>query len=181
MRIQRTAAVLLATAVAVLAAGPIYAQPAAKDSPTPAECPRHMTREVGAMMPELSEEQLQKMDNLRIAHLKEVLPLETDLEIKQMELGALWRAEKLDAAKVVAKVKEINELRNRLELARVNHVIARYNVLTPEQRRQAQPFFGMSEGRGRMRRSMGRMRGRMGSGQRGQGMMCPECPMSKGM
>ncbi|MEO0085257.1 MAG: periplasmic heavy metal sensor [candidate division WOR-3 bacterium] len=178
MRTRKMTAMALALVLGVLTAGWAVAQPATMDAPAPVprERPEHMMGRVGPMMPQLSEEQQQQMDNLRLAHLKEVLPLETDLEIKQMELGALWRAEKLDAAKVVAKVKEINELRNRLELARVNHVIARYNVLTPEQRKQAQPFFGMGEGRGRMRRAMGRMRG-MG----GQGTMCPECPMHKGM
>uniref|UniRef100_A0A7C4CEK5 Periplasmic heavy metal sensor n=1 Tax=candidate division WOR-3 bacterium TaxID=2052148 RepID=A0A7C4CEK5_UNCW3 len=137
-----------------------------------------------AMMPELSDEQLQKMDNLRIAHLKEVLPLRTDLEIKEMELAALWRAEKLDAAKVLAKVKELNELRNRLELAKVNHRIATYNVLTPEQRKEAQPFLGRGARKGRMRRGAGCG---MGGGMRGmerrqgRGMTCQECPMHKGM
>lgn len=181
MKIHRTAVVALVLAAGALTAGWLHAQPAASDAPAPqpGDCPRHMGAAGPMMMPELSDEQLQKMDNLRIAHLKEVLPLRTDLEIREMELAALWRAEKLDAAKVVAKVKEISELRGRLELARVNHAIARYNVLTPEQRKQARPFPGMGEGRRGMRRGMGRMGG-MGRGQ-DRGMMCPECPMHRGM
>jgi len=108
-------------------------------------------------LPAMTPEQLDKMDALRIAHLKEVLPLQTDLQIKEMELAALWRADKLDAKKIVAKVKEISDARGKLELAKVNHQIDVYNLMTPEQRK-AMPGFGMGRfGRGMMRgQGMGR-------------------------
>jgi Spy/CpxP family protein refolding chaperone len=103
-------------------------------------------------LPAMTPEQLDKMDALRIAHLKEVLPLQTDLQIKEMELAALWRADKLDAKKIVAKVREISDARGKLELAKVNHRIDMYNLMTPEQRKAMRP--GMMGPRG--------MRGMMG-------------------
>jgi Spy/CpxP family protein refolding chaperone len=106
-------------------------------------------------LPNLTDDQRMQIQSLQIKHLKEVMPLETDMRIKRLELAMLWRAEKLDAKQIVAKVKEINELRNKLELARVNHRIEIYNLLTPEQRKAFRP--GMGQGR---MRGMGGMKRR---------------------
>ncbi|MBM3322347.1 periplasmic heavy metal sensor [candidate division WOR-3 bacterium] len=142
------------TVALVLLVGLAMAQPrrtAGKCGHTKAEKPA---------MPEMTAEQLDKMDGLRMSHLKETAPLRTDLDIKKMELAALWRAEKLDAKKVVAKVKEIGDLRLKLQLAEVNHQLGIYDLLTPEQRKAWRP--PMMGGRG-MKRGMGRrmMRGAM--------------------
>jgi Spy/CpxP family protein refolding chaperone len=140
-------------------------------------------------MPEMTPEQLDKMDALRMSHIKEMMPLKTDLRIKEMELAALWRAEKLDAKKIVAKVKELSDLRGKMQLAKVNHHLDVYNQLTPEQRKAWRP--PMMGGRGKMR-GMGRrmmrrammdedMGGPMGCGPEGPGRCYPqgggECPM----
>jgi len=151
--------------------------------------------------PMLTDQQQEKMDQLRLNHLKEVMPLETDLEIKGMELEALWRADSPDGKKIVAKVKEIAAVRTQLEVSRVSQRLATWNVLTPEQRAQARKFMGRpmpGMGRGRMgmgrnqMRGMGRRMGRMGRGRmnmmgpgpmQGQGAGpgmppdgCPGCP-----
>lgn len=113
--------------------------------------------EMGMMnIPGLTDAQREQIQSLRIKHLKEVMPLETDLRIKNLELAMLWQAAKLDAKQIVAKVKEINELRNKLELARVNHQIEIYNLLTPEQRKVFRPGIGMGRGMMRGRGGMGR-------------------------
>ena len=115
----------------VLAVMPAMAQPAAPAAPGCANCqqkgmmPGHgmgMGKGMGKGMGlgrgmrglGLTEEQYQKLDELRIGHLKETMPVETDIEIREMELEALWRAEKLDGKKIVAKVREISALRERL-------------------------------------------------------------------
>jgi Spy/CpxP family protein refolding chaperone len=114
---------------------------------------RHKSAVEPAEMPEMTAEQLDKMDGLRISHLTETAPIRTDLRIKEMELAALWRAEKLDGKRIVAKFKEISDLRAKLELAQVNHQLEVYNLLTPEQRKAWRP--PMMGGRGMMR-GMGR-------------------------
>jgi hypothetical protein len=53
----------------------------------------------GPMMPDMTPEQLEKMDALRTALVKEMLPLRTDLRVKNIELDALWRADEPDAKK----------------------------------------------------------------------------------
>ncbi len=151
------------TVALALLAGLAVAQPchmAGKGMHTKAEKPA---------MPEMTAEQLDKMDGLRVSHLKETAPLQTELDIKQMELAALWRAEKLDAKKIVAKVKEIGELRLKLQLAEVNHQLDIYNLLTPEQRKAWRP--PMVGGRGMMRGMGRRMKGRAMIGEDVDGLM----------
>lgn len=130
-------------------------------------------------MPELTDVQREQIQSLRIKHLKEVMPLETEIKIKRIELATLWQATKFDAKQIIAKVKEIGELRNKLELARVNHQIEIYNLLTPEQRKSFRPGMGMGMGRGMMRGRCGMGRRarqhHFGEGPDGPGAM-PCCP-----
>jgi Spy/CpxP family protein refolding chaperone len=122
---------------------------------------------MAAMMPDLTPDQLEKMDALRAAHLKEMMPLRTDLQLKEIELQALWRADEPDAKKIVAKVKEIGDIRQKMEVARINHLFDCRKLMTPEQLK-AMKKMGM--GRGMMGRGMGRgMRGM----KRGQGYGMP--------
>ncbi len=118
------------------------------------KCPEMAGPPMGLL--NLTEEQEKQIQALRIKHLKEVLPIETEIKIKEIELEDLWQAEKIDAKGIVAKVKEIGELRNKLELAKVNHRIEVYKLLTPEQRKVFRWHrFGSGEGmRERLRRRM---------------------------
>ncbi|MGQ9707753.1 MAG: Spy/CpxP family protein refolding chaperone [bacterium] len=117
-------------------AGWLMAEPPAQaeDLPMPAMA--------GWDIPNLSDVQREQILALRIKHLKEVLPMESDIRIKQLELKALWQEEKFDAKQIVAKVKEIGELQTKLELARVNHRIEIYKILTPEQKKMFRPGIG---------------------------------------
>jgi len=139
---------------------------------------------MAAMMPDLTPDQLDKMDALRTAQLKVMLPLRTDLQVKEIELAALWRADQPDANKIIAKVKEIGDVREKMEVARINHMFDCRKLMTPEQLK-AMKKMGM--GRGMMGRGKGRgMRGQMGGddlggpqGPMGQGgqQCCPGCNM----
>lgn len=128
----------------------------------------------GPETPDLTPDQLDKIDALREAHLKEMLPLQTDLRVKEIELAALWRADEPDAKKIIAKMKEIGDVREKMEVARISHQFDIRKLLTPEQRK-AMKKMGMPPGMGPDRRpGMGRgmrpmMRGQMGG-----------CPMGGG-
>ena len=114
---------------------------------------------------DLTDEQQEKMDELRMAHLKQVRPLETDVELKEMELDVLWRAEKLSSKAIVAKVKEISALRTKIQVARVQHRLDRFGKLTPEQQEKARKMLGRKGGRGMGRgRRMGHAQGMRGMG-----------------
>ncbi len=109
-------------------------------------------------MPQLTDAQREQLQSLRIKHLKEILPLETEIRIKELELQTLWEADKLDSKAIIAKVKELSELRNKLELTRTNHRLEIAQILTPEQRRQMRHMFGNGMGPGMGRRMMRRHR-----------------------
>lgn len=114
-------------------------------------------------IPDLTEAQQAKLDNARVTHIRAVLPIRADIEVAEMELGALWRAEKLDGKAILAKARQLSDLRGKLGLAEVDHRLAVAQVLTPEQRKAMGPGMGHGRrgmGRGMMRRMM--MPGMMG-------------------
>ena len=166
---------LAALMIAVLSCGLALAQPGpATTAPTGAvQVPmaRGMQQMQGMMpgpaMPDMTPDQLEKIDALRAANLKEMQPLRTDLQLKEIELEALWRADEPDAKKIVAKVKEIGDIREKMEIARINHQFDMRKLMTPEQRKAMK---GMGMGRGMMGKGMGRgMRGMMRGQMGGQG------------
>jgi Spy/CpxP family protein refolding chaperone len=118
----------------------------------------------GPAMPDMTPEQLEKVDGLRTALVKEMVPLRADLQVKEIELDALWRADEPDAKKIVAKVTEIGNLRQKMEIARINHQFDIRKLMTPEQRK-AMKKMGMHPGmmgKGMGRGMRGKMRGQMG-------------------
>ena len=95
----------------------------------------------------LTKEQQEKMQSLRIDFQKETLPLRNEMQIKRLELQQLWMADELDEEAIVAKSKEISALRNQLEENMIRHRIAVTKVLTKEQR--AKLSLAGRRGRGR--------------------------------
>ncbi len=160
---HRTLAALM---IAVVAAGFALAQPGpGTATPAPAakaQAPMgHGMRGMqGPAIPDMTPEQMEKMDALRTALVKEVLPLRADLKVKEIELDALWRADEPDAKKIIAKVKEIGALRQKMEITRINHRFGMRKLMTPEQRK-AMKKMGMGRG------LRGKKRGKMGGGPQG--------------
>ncbi len=134
----------------ILTIGPISAQEQ--------NAPQQPMPMMASEMPQLTDAQREQIRNLRIKHLKEILPLQTELRIKELELQILWEADKLDSKAIIAKFKEISELRNKLELARVNHRLEIAQILTPQQRKHMHPMSGIGMGPGMGRRMMRRHR-----------------------
>jgi len=168
---------LAAPMIAVVAGGLALAQPGpGTAAPAPATkmqagmahgMPGMQGMMQGPAMPDMTPEQLEKMDALRTALVKEMLPLRTDLRVNNIELDALWRADEPDAKKIIAKVKEIGNIREKIEVARINHQFDMRKLMTPEQRK-AMKKMGMRPGM--MGRGMGRgMRGMMRGNKGGQG------------
>jgi Spy/CpxP family protein refolding chaperone len=168
---NRTLAALI---VMVLVAGSALAQqatPMAAPAPgckeqAPTACDMQGMKGMmpGPAMPDLTPEQQEKMDALRTAYIKMKAPLQADVRVKEIELEALWRADEPDAKKIVAKVKEIGDIREKIEVASINHRFEMRKVLTPEQRK-AMRKMGMGPGmmgRGKGCGGRGMMRGQMG-------------------
>ncbi len=160
--------------VGLTATGWVIAQEAPARSPV--EAP---PGEYGRRGFDLTDEQLDRMDELQIAGLKKTMPLETDLRIKQMELEALWRADEINPKAIIGKVKEVHSTRQKVAVARAENRIAVYQILTPEQRERAKQFRGLRGMRGRGRGMRGAGRGMRGS--RGPGMMRGQGRRHRGM
>ncbi len=152
----------LTVAALVLVAAIAAAQPGAQSGQ------QQMPMGMGKMMnmpkmPDLTADQWMKMDAAKTSYLRTVGPLQTDLAIRKVELAALWRAENVDAKKVLAKVNEISTVKAKLDAAKADHMIAMFNMLTPDQRKSMR--MGMH---GMMQRRMM------------PGMMMQGCPMMGG-
>jgi Spy/CpxP family protein refolding chaperone len=113
---------------------------------------------------DLTKEQLEKLQSLRAEFDKETLSLRNELELKALELRQLWTADELDEEAIIAKSKEVSDLRSQIEEKMVRHRLDVAKVLTKEQRARfaARGFrghklgeygsgsdFGMGRGRGR--------------------------------
>lgn len=118
-----------------------------------------MMEKQGMMMgkPEFSPEQEKEIHKLKMKLHKEIAPLRTDFETKEMELQELWMDEKLDIEKIVKKVNEINKIQWQIQEKEIRHQFEIFKILKPEQQK------------------MFRNRHRMGMGPKGrfEPRMCP--------
>lgn len=113
-----------------------------------AQCP--MANKTGSAgdkggMPDMMKftpEQEKQMMDLNLALIKETDPIKTDLKIRGMELMALWNEDNPEAKKILTKVKEISEVKLRLEEKMINHKLAMLKILTPEQKKMMKGMMG---------------------------------------
>ena len=88
----------------------------------------------------LSAEQATKIQALREAHLKEVIPVQNQLFSKRAELSLLWVQINPDQDKIRAKQKEISNLRDQIQEKTTKYRLELRKALTPEQRAQLMAF-----------------------------------------
>lgn len=90
----------------------------------------------------LTTEQVQKMQALREAFWKEIVPLQNELVSKRFELRSLWLQAKPDQDKILAKQKEINALMDNIQEKAIKHRLEMRQILTPEQQAKLGATFG---------------------------------------
>lgn len=90
----------------------------------------------------LSKEQIEKIKKIRSNAKKSNIPLNSDIQLKQMELKDLMDADSPDKAAVAAKVKEIDALKTQIKLNHMNARIDCRNVLTKEQKEKMEQLRG---------------------------------------
>ena len=91
---------------------------------------------------DLSDEQQQQIEDLRISHLKTTSETKSQLDIKKAELEAAIKGEK----PVDKLIGEIGKLENQLLDARVKHRIAVRHTLNDEQKLKFDQFQGGHHG-----------------------------------
>ncbi len=103
----------------------------------------------------LSEEQNAKVQAVRLAFQKDLLPLQNQLSGKRAELRTMWLEPSPDQEAILAKQGEISALEGKLAEAFINHRFAMRAILTPEQLAQV-PAIGSGMGTYQGRRMAGR-------------------------
>ncbi len=83
----------------------------------------------------LTDEQKTKIEDARLNHQKQMIDLKANLEKKLLALKELRVKGNLDRNDVVTAVKDINQAKNDIAIARANNMMDIYDILTLEQRK----------------------------------------------
>lgn len=144
---------MIGLALTTLAGSAIAAGPGSGSGGNP-NCPDGMNRL------NLTPEQKTKLGELKEKQWKDTILLRNEMQVKRLELRTLWAAPNPDKNKILAKQKELNELRDKMQAKATDFRLDIRKTLTPE---QAAQLGTMDMGMG-FHRSM---RGRYGMGQGG--------------
>jgi len=87
---------------------------------------------------DLSAAQVKSLEQLKNDFQKESIRRDADLRVAEMDLNGLLTADKVDMAKIEAKVREIERLRSDLRIARIRTIQKGKEVLTADQRKKLQ-------------------------------------------
>ena len=98
-------------------------------------------------IPDLTADQIQQIQKLKLQHQKEMLPLKTELKAKRLELKSLI-LENADQKKIDAKIDDIGKAMTKLMKKKVAHRMAIRKLLTEDQKVyfDARPFLMPKEG-----------------------------------
>ena len=88
----------------------------------------------GCNMLDLSDEQEKKIDDLRTAHMKDMLPLRNELNEKRARLQTLRSADKYDASETEKTLEEMSAIKLKMAKSREAHKQEVRSLLTEEQR-----------------------------------------------
>ena len=91
----------------------------------------------------LTDDQKSKIEDARLSHQNQMIDLKANLEKKVLALKELRVKGNLDRNSVIAAVKDINQAKNDIAIARANNLMDIYDILTPEQRQTLKENIGM--------------------------------------
>ena len=103
---------------------------------------------------DLSAAQVRNLEQLRNDFQKESIRKDADLRVAEMDLNGLLGADKVDMAKVEAKVREIERLRTDLRIARIRTIQKGKEQLTADQRKKLQELLAEQQIAGLQSRSV---------------------------
>lgn len=122
----------------------------------------------------LSMEQQKGMLEMRMKLHKDIAPLKTDLETKEMELQELWMDEKPDVEKIVKKVSDINKIKWQIQEKEIRNQFEMFKMLKPAQQMmfRRRHMMGMGQGGTMMSPMMNQMMCPMMNQMGGMGGCC---------
>jgi Spy/CpxP family protein refolding chaperone len=90
----------------------------------------------------LTEEQQEKADVLKLAHQKEMIDLKANLEKKEVEMAELKNKGNYTREEFLNKISEIVSARNEIALSLANHQMDIYQLLDDNQKKEWNKFSG---------------------------------------
>ncbi len=84
----------------------------------------------------LTPEQKTQLQTLRDNFRKDTVFLRNNIKVKRLELKTLWTVPNPEKDKIVAKQKELNDLRTQLQMKVIDFRLAARGYLTPDQAAQ---------------------------------------------
>ncbi len=87
---------------------------------------------------ELTDDQVNKLEDLQSAHEKEMLDAKQNIERARLNLKELMKDDDPSESKIKAKIREIGSLRTDMQLTQVDVFFAVRNILTDEQAEKLQ-------------------------------------------
>jgi len=84
----------------------------------------------------LSDEQVEKIEELKLSHRKEMIAQRADIELKEIELEELKSNVNFSREAYLKKINEIISEKNKLEIARANHQMDVYQLLDDNQKKE---------------------------------------------
>jgi Spy/CpxP family protein refolding chaperone len=88
----------------------------------------------------LSDEQKEKIQALRLNHRKEMIDLKADLEKAELALNELKTKKNFSRNDYLSAVEKINTAENKISLSRANHRMDVYELLTDKQKEEFWEF-----------------------------------------
>lgn len=127
---MRTLQLVILALVFTITAG--FAQEMAM--PGCAEKQMHSPMKQGLEMLDLTPEQTEKIDAIKVATEKKVIPVKSDIELKRLDLEKEMKADTPDRKRIMMLVKDIHALELEIKQAKIEQHLDIRGVLTPEQR-----------------------------------------------
>ena len=124
-------------------------------------------------IPDLTEEQQKKMDDLRLVHQKNMLQFKNQMDVKNAQLNLLTSADKADMNAINKSIDEIGALKIQMMKEKENHHQQVRSILTDKQRVTFDMQKGKEKHGGQGKCGMGMGNGNDGC--RGKG----KCPNTK--
>jgi Spy/CpxP family protein refolding chaperone len=85
----------------------------------------------------LTDQQISKIKELRSEHMKKMIDLKADLKKTMIDLNELRNKDNFTRQDVISGVEKMNKIKNDITLAKANHRMDVWELLTPDQKKIA--------------------------------------------
>lgn len=83
----------------------------------------------------LTQDQQKKIQELKLAHEEQMIKLRSDAELKELEIRKLIGSDNVSRNEMIKLTKELNAIKDEIEIAKVNHKMDVYDNLDTDQKK----------------------------------------------